>query len=94
MHLEYNDDERLEYSLYILRLLLPFLKQLSDDQLLEKKMEAERQGILPPSLFCSKQNTHIRFLSALFSRFSTIIVFASMGNLMRKHFWKLFTDLM
>lgn len=42
--LEYRDDEKLQHSLHILRLLLPFLKQLNNDQVMEKMMEAKQQG--------------------------------------------------
>ncbi|XP_031382785.1 lysine-specific demethylase JMJ25-like isoform X2 [Punica granatum] len=45
LNLEYSDNEKLQHSLHILRLLLPFLKQLNHDQLMEKKMEAECQGL-------------------------------------------------
>lgn len=43
--LTFSDEEKVKYSKYILRILLPFLKQFHAEQLAEKKMEAKIQGI-------------------------------------------------
>ncbi|KAK4804251.1 hypothetical protein SAY86_004068 [Trapa natans] len=40
-----DSEEYREHCLYLLHLLLPFLKQLNDEQMLEKDVEANRQGL-------------------------------------------------
>ncbi|KAK4765260.1 hypothetical protein SAY86_026350 [Trapa natans] len=45
LKLEYSVDEKLQHSLHILQLLLPFLRQLNHDQVTEKKMEAKLLGL-------------------------------------------------
>ncbi|KAL6520030.1 hypothetical protein OROHE_017173 [Orobanche hederae] len=43
--LGYNDEEKVQYSKYMLGLLLPFLRQFHIEQLVEKEMEAKTQGL-------------------------------------------------
>lgn len=43
--LKFSDEEKIQYSKYMLQMLLPFLKQLHAEQLVEKEMEAKIQGI-------------------------------------------------
>jgi len=38
-------DEQFEHHKYVLQTLLPFLKRLNEEHMIEKKMEAKRQGI-------------------------------------------------
>ncbi|GER49648.1 transcription factor jumonji (jmjC)domain-containing protein [Striga asiatica] len=45
VELEYNDEEQMQYSKYMLRLLLPFLKQFHAEQLVEMEMEAKIRGL-------------------------------------------------
>ncbi|WJX21574.1 hypothetical protein P8452_10986 [Trifolium repens] len=40
-----NKDEEVEFSKYLLKGLLPYLRQLDEEQMIEKKREANRQGI-------------------------------------------------
>ncbi|PIN05090.1 putative transcription factor 5qNCA, contains JmjC domain [Handroanthus impetiginosus] len=42
---EFSDEEKMQYSKYMLRMLLPFLKQFHAEQLTEKEMEAKIQGL-------------------------------------------------
>jgi hypothetical protein len=43
-------DEQFEHHKYVLQTLLPFLKRLNEEHMIEKKMEAKRQGIFFQSL--------------------------------------------
>ncbi|KAI3451667.1 hypothetical protein Pfo_008332 [Paulownia fortunei] len=43
--LEFSDEEKMQYSKYLLRMLLPFLKQFHAEQLAEKEMEAKIRGL-------------------------------------------------
>ncbi|KAL7101870.1 hypothetical protein ACP275_08G081800 [Erythranthe tilingii] len=45
LKLHYADKVKMEYSKYMLRMLLPFLKQFHEEQLAEKEMEANIQGL-------------------------------------------------
>ncbi|CAA0839549.1 transcription factor jumonji (jmjC) domain-containing protein, partial [Striga hermonthica] len=45
LELEYNDEEQMQYSKYMLCLLLPFLKQFHAEQLVEMEMEAKIRGL-------------------------------------------------
>ncbi|XP_051140980.1 lysine-specific demethylase JMJ29-like isoform X2 [Andrographis paniculata] len=47
---EYTDEKRVEYSKYMLKLLLPFLKQFDDMQYKERQVEAGIQGKLQSEL--------------------------------------------
>jgi len=38
--------EKVEHSLYLLQVLLPFLRQLDEEQMIEKEIEAKIQGIM------------------------------------------------
>ncbi|KAH6812629.1 hypothetical protein C2S51_021647 [Perilla frutescens var. frutescens] len=43
--LKFSDEEKIQYSKYMLQILLPFLKQFHVEQLAEKEMEANLQGL-------------------------------------------------
>ncbi|GMN52532.1 hypothetical protein TIFTF001_021675 [Ficus carica] len=45
LDLTISNDEKIEYSRYLLQGLLPFLKSLNDEQRIESEMEAKRQGV-------------------------------------------------
>ncbi|KAF5445586.1 hypothetical protein F2P56_034629 [Juglans regia] len=45
-----SEDEQFEHYKYVLQTMLPILKQLNEEQMTEKEMEAKRQGILHPLL--------------------------------------------
>lgn len=45
LKLEFGDEEKIQYSKYILQMLLPFLKRFHAEQLAEKEMEAKIHGI-------------------------------------------------
>ncbi|XP_075477051.1 lysine-specific demethylase JMJ27-like isoform X3 [Primulina tabacum] len=58
--LTFSDEEKMKYSKYILRILLPFLEQFHAEQLAEKKIEAKIQGlpvsdIKPKNSICQKK---------------------------------------
>ncbi|XP_062107930.1 lysine-specific demethylase JMJ26-like isoform X2 [Humulus lupulus] len=40
-----SDDDKIEYSRYLLQQLLPFMKRLNAEQVIERELEAKRQGI-------------------------------------------------
>ena len=40
----YTKEQNFEYNGYLLQALLPFLKILDDEQVIEAEMEAKRQG--------------------------------------------------
>lgn len=42
--LQFGDEEKIKYSKYMLKMLLPFLKQFHAEQLAEKELEAKIQG--------------------------------------------------
>ncbi|KAF9624000.1 hypothetical protein IFM89_007698 [Coptis chinensis] len=42
---ELNEEEEINYSKYLVHLLLPFLKQIDQEQVMEKKVEANIRGI-------------------------------------------------
>lgn len=41
---EFSDDEKLQYSAYLLQLLLPVVQKVNQEQVLEKELEAKNQG--------------------------------------------------
>ncbi|WOL12791.1 lysine-specific demethylase JMJ25-like isoform X1 [Canna indica] len=43
---DFSEEERLQHSAYLLKFLLPVLKQINQEQMLEKEMEAKNQGLL------------------------------------------------
>ncbi|KAG2664810.1 hypothetical protein I3760_16G101300 [Carya illinoinensis] len=45
-----SEDEQFEHYKYVLQTILPILKQLNEEQMTEKEMEAKRQGLLHPLL--------------------------------------------
>lgn len=52
MNLHISKVEEIEHSKYLLHALLPFLKRLNDEQLIEMEIEARRQGILSSRQTC------------------------------------------
>lgn len=40
-----SEDKKVEHSKYLLQVLLPFLKRVNDEQMIEMEIEARRQGI-------------------------------------------------
>ncbi|KAJ7954567.1 Lysine-specific demethylase JMJ25 [Quillaja saponaria] len=50
LHLQVSEAEKVEHSKYLLQLLLPYLEQLEEEQVIEKQMEAKLQGVLLPEL--------------------------------------------
>lgn len=44
MRVEYCDEEKTQYSKYILQKFLPFLNQLHREQMVEKELEANVKG--------------------------------------------------
>ncbi|CAL9161327.1 unnamed protein product [Musa hybrid cultivar] len=42
---EFSDDEKLQYSAYLLQLLLPVAQKINQEQVLEKELEAKNQGL-------------------------------------------------
>lgn len=45
LELDISEHEIFEHYKYVLQILLPFLQQLNEEQMAEKQLEAERQGI-------------------------------------------------
>ena len=43
-NVEINEGERFEHPKYLLKQLLPYLRQLDKEQMIEKDIEAKRQG--------------------------------------------------
>lgn len=43
--LKFTDKEKIQYSKYIISMLLPFVKQFNEEQMKEKHVEAKIQGI-------------------------------------------------
>ncbi|KZV52383.1 hypothetical protein F511_32944 [Dorcoceras hygrometricum] len=54
--LTFSDKEKMQYSKYILRILLPFLKQFHAEQLAEKELEARIQGLPVSDIKPKKSN--------------------------------------
>ncbi|XP_057769078.1 lysine-specific demethylase JMJ26-like isoform X2 [Salvia miltiorrhiza] len=57
--LKFNDEAKIQYSKYMLQILLPFLKRFHAEQLVETEMEAKIHGlpvseIIPQQLICEK----------------------------------------
>jgi len=42
---ETNNEEEVEFSKYLLKGLLPHLRRLNEEQMIEKEREAKRRGI-------------------------------------------------
>jgi len=42
---ETNNEEEVEFSKYLLKGLLPHLRRLNEEQIIEKEREAKRRGI-------------------------------------------------
>ena len=51
LKLEVSKEEELQYSKFFLRALLPFLKQLDEEQMMEREIEAKSKG---KHFFCPK----------------------------------------
>ncbi|PRQ57271.1 putative transcription factor & chromatin remodeling &Metalloenzymes JmjC family [Rosa chinensis] len=54
--LKISKEEKLEHSKYLLQALLPLLKRLNDEQLIEMEMEARRQGLSVSELKIQRSN--------------------------------------
>ncbi|XP_073296421.1 lysine-specific demethylase JMJ27-like isoform X2 [Primulina huaijiensis] len=54
--LEFSNEEKLQYSMYILRILLPFLKQFHAEQMCEREMEAKIKGLPVSEIKPKKSN--------------------------------------
>ena len=48
--LKFNDETKIQYSEYMLQMLLPFLKRFHEEQLAEKETEAKIHGIFSKKL--------------------------------------------
>ncbi|XP_073155083.1 lysine-specific demethylase JMJ27-like [Henckelia pumila] len=59
MELEFSGAEKMQYSKYILRMLLPFLKQLHAEQECEKEMEAKIQGLQASEIELGKSRSEL-----------------------------------
>ncbi|RYR54762.1 hypothetical protein Ahy_A06g030041 isoform B [Arachis hypogaea] len=53
-HVPRNEQERFEHSKYLLKRLLPYLRQLDKEQMIEKDIEAKRKGLSLPKLNIEK----------------------------------------
>lgn len=42
--MEFSEEEKVRHSKYIVQVLLPFLKQINEDQRMEKEIEARTKG--------------------------------------------------
>jgi len=42
-----NEDEKVEFSMYLLHVLLPYLRLMDEEQMIENETEAKIQGIFP-----------------------------------------------
>lgn len=42
--MKFSKEEKVKHSKYIVQLLLPFLKQINEDQRMEKEIEARTKG--------------------------------------------------
>lgn len=51
VEVKFSDEEKLEYSKHIVRALLPALEQLNTEQMMEKQIEYQIQGIINLSMF-------------------------------------------
>ena len=54
--LEFSAAEKVEYAKYILQLLLPYLKQLNEEQMMEKEIEAKLKCTLMYSHFVCRSS--------------------------------------
>ncbi|KAM5554580.1 hypothetical protein ABKV19_022798 [Rosa sericea] len=54
--LNISKEEKLEHSKYLLQALLPLLKRLNDEQVIEMEMEARRQGLSVSELKIQRSN--------------------------------------
>ena len=45
LDLDISEDEEFEHYKYMLQVLLPFLQRINEEQMVEKNLEAKRQGI-------------------------------------------------
>ncbi|KAM3700404.1 hypothetical protein ACJW31_05G095300 [Castanea mollissima] len=59
LDLDISEDEQFEHYKYMLQMLLPFLQRISEEQMVEKELEAKRQGLLPPELKIEKADCPI-----------------------------------
>lgn len=61
-----SEDEKFEHYKYSLQILVPILKRLNEEQMIEKEMEAKRQGIFFQFLSHKFRNTSIMLFIYLF----------------------------
>ncbi|XP_065618706.1 lysine-specific demethylase JMJ25 [Quercus suber] len=54
LDLDISEDEEFEHYKYMLQVLLPFLQRISEEQMVEKNLEAKRQRLLLPDLKIEK----------------------------------------
>jgi len=40
-----DEDDKIEHSMHLLQVLLPYLRQLDEEQMIENEIEAKMQGI-------------------------------------------------
>ncbi|XP_075644553.1 lysine-specific demethylase JMJ29-like [Castanea sativa] len=59
LDLDISEDEEFEHYKYMLQVLLPFLQRISEEQMVEKNLEAKRQGLLLPDLKIEKADCPI-----------------------------------
>ncbi|XWS75403.1 hypothetical protein CRYUN_Cryun01aG0083900 [Craigia yunnanensis] len=50
LKLKFSNDAKLQHSKYLLQTLLPYIKQFSQEQMMEKVIEAQIQGLLPSKI--------------------------------------------
>ncbi|XP_019149745.1 PREDICTED: lysine-specific demethylase JMJ25-like isoform X2 [Ipomoea nil] len=53
---EVSSEEKVQYSKYISRLLLPFLRQFNAEQMTEREVEAKIRGVIPSELHLQEAN--------------------------------------
>ncbi|KAL0008945.1 hypothetical protein SO802_010447 [Lithocarpus litseifolius] len=59
LELNISKDEKFEHYKYVLQILLPFLQRINEEQMVEKNLEAKRQGLLLPELKIEKADCPI-----------------------------------
>ncbi|KAL4598521.1 hypothetical protein ACB092_11G065000 [Castanea dentata] len=59
LDLDISEDEEFEHYKYMLQVLLPFLQWISEEQMVEKNLEAKRRGLLLPDLKIEKADCPI-----------------------------------
>ncbi|CAH9116832.1 unnamed protein product [Cuscuta epithymum] len=57
-NIEVSNEEKVQYSKYILLVLLPILRRINEEQMVEKDIEAKIQGVSLSELVIEKANCH------------------------------------